>query len=900
MESYDFFLKSKLPESELAKIWDFVASKKSGHINKDGFISAMHLIKLKMDNPSFNIPHISLSNSTEAPQAVDLLDLSVESLPATESVVHKPPMDSVSSIAPLSSSAHALAKGSNIAVNTTPEAIYLQSTVAAPIGFSSSDSPSSVKKVKATSERIKIETLPVNNSVKPHNFQSVEISGIAELSVDLNARKKEVEILQEQLQKLAPSYDDLCKKRQAVEKEFKDASEQRNKLTVELSQKRAMFESESATLAETMKRLEREKQTIEAAKTELEHYQHVYDAVMEEKTALFASRDSANSEVSEYKSKIAAIIEETSALKTSLVQIKADMQKKHRLADVNNSQLAQAQETYRQVKLEHDTKKEKLDVLQKKTQQFQQQISVQNEIIRKEKQKLAQLDDMIKREINRNQSLEEELFELSKEADKVASDTARKEADSKLLIEDDKNFTNSKNREADLASINSKGSKDMKSFDTCSIKSQNYIHSGANVASSIQSDVNNTKEEIMAESKALGIDIEVSSLPSKPGSFVPPRDDSLFVKPFPVKDSPSDFTNNESFKDPLIYGSEGMNAKVSSVDLAEGTSAVGSGKIEKRSITKKFAGLFRIGKKNSFTDLSIIPAAKTTSNPELTNVSIAKTPSLAVEDVQNTVSSSFSAPISSIENIFPSNDIAVEELNSNMNEKDTAPVNFDANFEYFFNKQELLTQTGKIPSKSINSNQEFGSSKSENAALDADFNEIVSQNHSSIDKKGIEINSFDIAEEMGKGFGGKTVIRGDNYKANLDPSVIQKTQRLTSDDVFKFDDSFSNPSKIIAGPGNISKTEANLAGSNIPLTKNSKALDLDDAFGGYLESKPGDFNSSDFNGNPFGGDAGFGSDPFNPANFQSQSSNPEAAGILPEVKQLMEMGFAESKFYHLM
>jgi epidermal growth factor receptor substrate 15 len=47
-ETYEFFLKSKLPEADLAKIWDLSDHLKAGKLNKEGFSVAMHLIKIRL------------------------------------------------------------------------------------------------------------------------------------------------------------------------------------------------------------------------------------------------------------------------------------------------------------------------------------------------------------------------------------------------------------------------------------------------------------------------------------------------------------------------------------------------------------------------------------------------------------------------------------------------------------------------------------------------------------------------------------------------------------------------------------------------------------------------------------------------------------------------------------
>lgn len=215
------------------------------------------------------------------------------------------------------------------------------------------------------------------STTKPNN--SIEINSISELQLDLNTRKNELILIQNELSKLAPSAEKLRETRSKIEKEFKDVSDARNKLTIELSQARAMYESDQLSIADTVQITQRETQTCKSLKIEYEQYHSALEGLSLEKKQLIENKNNCDGIITSYSGKLAKLVEETNTMKASIIQIRSESQIQQRAIQVNTLQLSQAKETHQLVKDEFESEQSKLDIQTKKTLQLQQQCNVQIE-----------------------------------------------------------------------------------------------------------------------------------------------------------------------------------------------------------------------------------------------------------------------------------------------------------------------------------------------------------------------------------------------------------------------------------------------------------------------------------------------------------------------------------------
>lgn len=365
-ESYAFFLKSRLPEADLASVWDYVDSAKSGVISKDGFITAMHIIKQRMGGAPLPTKAAQVADLLGEPipqlkpvPAATLPDMLQSTLPEPLSFPVEPPKT-------ILTNANAILLPTT---DTLPQKPIVALEQAAP-GFKFNPS---------SSFNMFRPAVPVGN---------IEYNMVAEMQVDLNAKKDEVKLLIEQLQKSHPSAAELKKKRESVEEEARQVSEKRNQLTIELSKSRATYEADAATYQDIQQRIQRENILLTAVQQELEQYQGAVKSLGQEKATLQKHLGNIEADMLTAKQKISQATEETNAIRTSVAHTKAEIQKQQQLLEVNDLLLQKAQEDFKIMKSELSHEEERLELARKRTQQLQMQADVQGEITRKEKQKV--------------------------------------------------------------------------------------------------------------------------------------------------------------------------------------------------------------------------------------------------------------------------------------------------------------------------------------------------------------------------------------------------------------------------------------------------------------------------------------------------------------------------------
>lgn len=404
-ESYQFFLKSNLPEGELGQIWyhpfycrDIVDSKKSGTISIGGFVAAMHLIKNRLDT-------INVSQNTAEQREILLGSpiISPDALPSSITAVSDSSMLGTQNVkVPLISASNPLLSLSKMSSNSVPSIFSLPISTSSHAATSSlrtqnTEGLQSVPRINLQSRELGAKPLELGSNIQ----NSIEINSISELQFDLNTRKEDVRALKEQLFKLNPSTEDLFEKRHTVEAELKLLTDSRIKLTIELSQKRAMYEAELATISEMQAMIPREKKTVDDVMIELERFQISHAELGSQKVNLSQLQSQANSQLSVVKKEISQVTEETNELRTSIEQIRAEHSKQKQLLNVNQTVLQQAQAIFNQTKAELEEEQGKLKLAVQKTAILQQQADVQNEITRKEKKNQLLVAEQLKREETR-------------------------------------------------------------------------------------------------------------------------------------------------------------------------------------------------------------------------------------------------------------------------------------------------------------------------------------------------------------------------------------------------------------------------------------------------------------------------------------------------------------------
>ncbi|KAJ8331267.1 hypothetical protein O5D80_000821 [Batrachochytrium dendrobatidis] len=383
-ESSSFFLKSRLPSADLAQIWEYVDVTKSGKISRDGFATAMFFISKRMaggDLPPtsmINMPlavdSVRLGSTTDltyargtAPALLDSFDPS-NSAPASESVAH---------------------------IATQP-AFDL---------FGPERTLDSTSMAQNNSTAYLIPQIPAAAS---HYREA------AEREAELNRRKEEVTSLTEQLKLLHPTAEELKKKRSDIDAEYKQVTDEKNKLTIQISQMRATYEAEVQIVRDSQNFLMTEVQRLESSKLELNQIEKAVASIKVEKTNLSEQAARYQQEISESKKNIQILTEETNQWRTELEKLRVDSRQQQQLADLNQKLLLSAQIENHQFKMDLAQERERLEHAKQKAVQFQQQASVLQAINQKE---LAQI----------KAAEQQRIHEVSQSQDLLAATTATKD-----------------------------------------------------------------------------------------------------------------------------------------------------------------------------------------------------------------------------------------------------------------------------------------------------------------------------------------------------------------------------------------------------------------------------------------------------------------------------------------
>jgi hypothetical protein len=260
-------------------------------------------------------------------------------------------------------------------------------------------------------------TFPAKVAAPMFAHTDLEIKIIAESQMDLNSRNSELNELMEQLKKLDPSFSELQQKRQNIENEYKQASEKRNQLTIELSQKKAMFDSTAASIRDLQVMLQRELQTVESLKNEKLQYERALEAAILEKESLLNQHKDCTAEIVLMKTTLKDLSDEANSFRPQVEQIKQELKKLQQVYEVNKKLLESSQEAHKVAQSDLKQEEERLEIEVKKAQQLRTQIDVQEEINRKERQKIAKLEGQKQIHVSKSQ----ELLTKSQELKSVAN-----------------------------------------------------------------------------------------------------------------------------------------------------------------------------------------------------------------------------------------------------------------------------------------------------------------------------------------------------------------------------------------------------------------------------------------------------------------------------------------------
>ena len=221
---------------------------------------------------------------------------------------------------------------------------------------------------------------------------SLEARDLEAKEKNLQIRHQELSAFQSQLAELKPNADEIKKKREQVDQEYRSITEKRNQVSIELSQLRAEYELDLETLRDRQGMLEGDRKTLAASQTEIAQYKEAISLIKKENASLGEKIDSQKKELAIVLKSVAELESETAALRQITHQLFDEARQQQAQMDYHNKILENGRQEHDIVKKNLDIEQGRLESDKKKVQQLEQQASVQQAIIEKEKLRMETME----------------------------------------------------------------------------------------------------------------------------------------------------------------------------------------------------------------------------------------------------------------------------------------------------------------------------------------------------------------------------------------------------------------------------------------------------------------------------------------------------------------------------
>jgi hypothetical protein len=184
---------------------------------------------------------------------------------------------------------------------------------------------------------------------------------------------------------LKPSADDLKKKREQIDIEYRKANEKRSQLSLELSQLRAEYELDLETLKDRQEMVARDLHALQVSTTEVQQYKDAILMIKKETCSLQEKIDSQKYAMNEMQSQARSFGEETAKLREANQKVFEESRNLQLQFDVLEKMVESGKDEYRIVKENLELEGSRLEQDRQKVQALEQQVSVQAAITERER-----------------------------------------------------------------------------------------------------------------------------------------------------------------------------------------------------------------------------------------------------------------------------------------------------------------------------------------------------------------------------------------------------------------------------------------------------------------------------------------------------------------------------------
>jgi hypothetical protein len=205
---------------------------------------------------------------------------------------------------------------------------------------------------------------------------------------DLASRRQEVSDLSAQFETLGPANDELRRKREAADVEFKSLVAEKNRIVIRISQARALYEAESLILADTQGMLERERGVLENSKREIEGMEGALTAMEAEKVRIAAALEDIGGEVRDSQMKVREYQTKGAELTAELGGLRGEEESAGKMLELNVKLLASAQGEYNNIREDMAMTERNIERERSKSASLANQIAVQTGVTARERERL--------------------------------------------------------------------------------------------------------------------------------------------------------------------------------------------------------------------------------------------------------------------------------------------------------------------------------------------------------------------------------------------------------------------------------------------------------------------------------------------------------------------------------
>ena len=353
-QAVGFFSNSKLPEEELAQIWDLADINSEGQLNRDEFAVAMHLIRQQLNQRN-------LAKKTPLPQSLppSLVPPSMRRQTSTSSLSMAAAVDSASDRAKPKSAAEDLF---GLDAFSTPPTQVAHST-----GGSTAFTPNSPQATGSPPQPHPAQQSSVfkpfvpsssfgQNMMTPHgtgpsrNLQSQgrqpsnsdDLLGDndPEVSKRLTQETTDLANLSNQVGTLTTQMQQVQSKRVSTQEDLSQMNKQKRDFEARLSQLRSAYEQEAREVRALEDQLAASRSESKKIQQDLAMTQHTHQNLQTEHQQVASALEADQKEMTALKERIRQVNNEISQLKSQLEKLRLDARQQKGLVVINKKQLS--------------------------------------------------------------------------------------------------------------------------------------------------------------------------------------------------------------------------------------------------------------------------------------------------------------------------------------------------------------------------------------------------------------------------------------------------------------------------------------------------------------------------------------------------------------------------------